>query len=228
MNSDAKRVAVGYIRTSTKKQEDSPEAQLAALEEWAGNNEVELRAVYQEQISSGVPLYERAKLLDAIEALKPGEMLLSVARDRFARDGTKMVLIERLLGFAGAKVATLDGLGGDGPDSVMLRGMKDVIAAWERTQAALRTRRVMHSKRLRGEKISRIPPYGYKHVGQRVVRHPGEQATIRVVVAWRNAGSSWAEICGRLNEGPGHPPRGTTWHIGSVRRIVKAAEAKRT
>ena len=102
VNSDAKRAAVGYIRTSTEKQEDSPEAQKLALEAWGRVNGFELRSFYVERVSSGVRLFERTALLDAIEDLKAGEMVVAVARDRFSRNTAKMVMIEHLVERAGA------------------------------------------------------------------------------------------------------------------------------
>ncbi len=216
------RAAVGYVRTSTKKQEDSPDAQRSAIGTWAHDNGVDLRIVYEEQISSGVPLFERAKLLDAIGDLQPGELLLAVARDRFARDSTKMVLVERLVGFSGGEVTTLDGLGGAGPDAVMLRGIKDVIAAWERSQAALRTRRVMHSKRKRAEKLGSAAPYGYMHVDQTTVEHRAEQATIRRILELRSKGATVAAICRALNACCRSVPRGAEWHPTTVNRILRA------
>ena len=42
---------VDYIRTSTEKQEDSPEAQRMSIEQWASSNDVEMVAWHVEQIS---------------------------------------------------------------------------------------------------------------------------------------------------------------------------------
>lgn len=214
--------AVGYIRTSTDKQEDSPEAQRIALAAWAKLNEIEVVSFHTATITSGAPLYQRIALLTAIGDLRPGYLIVSVQRDRFSRDVVKMAMIERLVERAGASLTTADGSSGSGtPEGQFMRSVMDAVAQLERAHISARTRRVMQAKKAKGEKISGNPPFGWKHVGNMTVKHPAEQATVALIVEWRAAGNSLAVIC-KLLTARKKKPRGTRWHPTTVQRILKA------
>lgn len=218
--------AVGYVRTSTDKQEDSPDAQARALGTWAQALELHLDGPVIGQITSTAPLFERVALLEAIDWLEPGDVLVAVARDRFSRDVIKMALIERLVQQAGATLATTDGASSTAtPEGLFMQSVMDAVAQLERASIATRTRRVMQSKKAKGEQIGSAAPFGWQHVDGMAVKHPLEQETIAEILYWRARGNSVAKVCQLLTESI-YPPRGVKWHNNTITRII-AANSKR-
>src|SRR5262245_18218915 len=78
---------IGYIRVSTDDQSCSVDAQHQTLARWCQAHQAHLVAVYEDiGVSGGAPLEKRAGLLNALNALTRGRVLLVVRRDRLARD----------------------------------------------------------------------------------------------------------------------------------------------
>src|SRR5688572_21630083 len=111
MQSCAGRV-IGYVRVSTDDQALSAEAQRHRIHEWCGIQGSELVAIYEDVgVSGGWALEKRPGILGAIDALKPGMILLATKRDRLARDTMYSAMIERLAAREHATVRTCDGAG---------------------------------------------------------------------------------------------------------------------
>jgi DNA invertase Pin-like site-specific DNA recombinase len=158
-------VAIGYIRCSTTEQELSPDAQRAALTRWANAQGVELVGVFEDVgVSGGTVLEKRPGLLAALDALRTtgSGVLLIAKRDRLARDVVVAAMAERLVERTGARVVSADGTGlGDGPEAVMMRGIQDLFAMYERLVIKARTRAALSVKRARGERVGQVP-YGFR------------------------------------------------------------------
>ncbi len=218
--------AVGYVRVSTGRQEDSIEAQGDVIQCWCVSEGVELLQTFSETISAGKPLAQRVGVLDAISAVErhKADHLIAVARDRLGRDAIEMAVIERMLVSAGAQLTTTDGASSaTGPEGALIRTILDAVAQFERIQISVRTRRVIQHKRERGEKFTGHPPYGKRTEGQRFVYDAGEQKVIALVCLHRHQGKTWAAICAVLTASK-FRPRGDRWHSTTVRRIWAAAK----
>jgi DNA invertase Pin-like site-specific DNA recombinase len=224
---DAKTV-IGYIRVSTDEQALGPEAQRAALEKWCAANGAELVAVLEDiAVSGGADLDHRPGLLAAIDALEDhaAGVLLVAKRDRLARDTMIAAMVERLAERKGARVLAADGTGnGDGPEAMLMRGMIDLFAQYERALIRARTKAALAVKRSRGERTGGVP-YGSRLAadGRTLEAEPTEQATIVRMRGLRAEGCSIRTIADRLNT-DGVQARGARWHATTVARaLAKAA-----
>jgi DNA invertase Pin-like site-specific DNA recombinase len=102
--------AVGYIRTSTKKQKWSPSVQRSEITEWAKNNDIELVGIIEAIGFSGrLPLEKRIRLLEAIDIvkIKDADFLVTSYQDRLTRTDNLHEIEERLLA-CGARFISAD------------------------------------------------------------------------------------------------------------------------
>lgn len=221
----ATAIAVAYIRVSTEEQANGPEAQRAALEAYAVAQGLTIaRWCSDIGISGGAPLDERPALLEAFEALKAEKaaVLLVAKRDRLARDTMAAAMVTRLIEREGCRIESADGAGnGDSPEAVMMRGMIDLFAQYERACIRARTKAALAAKKKRGERVGQVP-YGYRVAadGSTLEPEPVEQAIINRIRAELRDGWSLTSITDQLNA-DGVPARGKRWHRNTVLRIAE-------
>ena len=219
-------LVVGYLRVSTDEQTLGPEAQRAALVKWCKANGAELVAVHADHgVSGGAALDKRPGLLAALDALAEhgAGVLLVAKRDRLARDVVVAAMVERLAERAGARILAADGAGnGEGPEAMLMRGMMDLFAQYERALIRARTCSALAVKRTRGERTTGKLPFGYRLAADAIhlEADPAEQRVIELVAALRAEGLSIRAIADRLNA-EGTPARGAKWHPTTVARLGK-------
>src|SRR5688500_7351522 len=82
--------AIGYLRVSTDEQRDSGlglEAQRTAIEAAATRQGLRIRATFDDAgLSGALPLATRPGLLQALNVLQRGDVLIVAKRDRLGRD----------------------------------------------------------------------------------------------------------------------------------------------
>jgi len=231
------RRAVGYVRTSTGRQEISPEVQRDLLERWAEEHDVELVAVHQDiGLSGGADLEDAPGLQEALAGLEERNagILLAVHRDRLARGMLRAALVDALAERAGGRVLTVeDDLEEDGEDALLRRGFKDLFAAYERQRIRTRTRSALRKLRADNVQMGRAP-YGWRWSGsedvdkagrQRLIEDVEEQATIRIIRRLR-AKKLTLRAIGDALEAKGRHPRGHTdekprrWHPSTLAQVL--------
>lgn len=185
--------AVAILRASTTDQRVSPAAQRRAIEVWAGREGVQVVAWHTESVSGATPIEQRQGLLEALADLeRHGAGRLVVAkRDRLARDVVLAGLIERLVERAGARVCAADGVDVHGPEGVLMRGIVDLFASYERLLIASRTRAALQTMKARGLRVGQVP-FGWSVAsdGSTLVENPDEQRVITTVRKLRAKGLS--------------------------------------
>ncbi|MFA6110988.1 MAG: recombinase family protein [Candidatus Latescibacterota bacterium] len=191
---------VAYLRVSTDEQAQSGlglEAQLDAIRRAAG----EPAAVYRDEgFSGGDP--KRPALLDALESLKTGDVLVVAKRDRLARDSFLAAWIEKEAKRRRARIVSAAGEGtdSDNPGDVLMRRMVDAFAEYERAMIGARTAAALKAKRRRGEKTGGDVPFGHQLAadGRTLVEDPDEQTVIGLVRELRAEGLSLRQIGAEL------------------------------
>lgn len=221
--------AVAYLRVSTEDQQLGPEAQRAAIEAWAKREGVTVVAWHTDHgVSGAAHLDNRPGLMDALDSVKHHRAgrLVVAKRDRLARDVMAAGAIERLMQHAGARIYSADGVdGGDGPEGMLLRGVVDLFAAYERSLIRARTKAALARKKVRGERVGSVP------LGSRVAsdgvsleEDPDEAQAVARVLELRAEGLSYARIAVAMND-EGWPTRtGGPWHAQQALRIVRASQ----
>ncbi len=216
--------AIGYIRVSTDDQHLGLGAQREHITRWCGHNEAELSAVYEDHgVSGGSQLEKRPGFLAALDELQRGDVLIVAKRDRLARDVVIAAMLTRLVERKGATIATATGaVNGHGPEAVLLRGILDLFAQYERELLRARTRQALAVKRSRGERTGQIP-YGYRLAGDglHLEVDPDEQGAVELVHQLRAEGLSHREIASRLDAVAPQAARGTRWHPTTIARLLR-------
>lgn len=155
------KVAVGYLRVSTGRQELGVMAQRMALEAWASANGVHIASwCVDEGITGAAPMEQRPALLEAFGRIcehRAGYLLIA-RRDRLSRDVTNAGLIERVVRSSGAQTFSVDGAGnGDSPTDEFTRDILNAVGQLERRIIAARTKAALAAKKAKGERLGRTP-----------------------------------------------------------------------
>lgn len=104
---------IAYLRVSTEQQAESAlglEAQETAVRSAADRLRLDVVRVFVDGGTSGkLGIENRPVLLEAVAALRRGDVLLVAKRDRLRRDVVAVALIERLIAKRGATVVSSAG-----------------------------------------------------------------------------------------------------------------------
>lgn len=221
-------LAVVYCRVSTVGQSEdgvSLAAQEAACRRWCEAQGLQVQGVYLDTLSGASDIAESPGLLAALDALKsnPGSVLLAHKRDRLARDVVRAATVERLALAAGGRVATVEGVAGDGPEAALMRMIVDAFASYERALIASRTRAALAHKRAKGERVGTVPR-GFRADEQgRLVPDEREQRILALVRDLRATGMTLREIAGELERLGYATRRGRPYTFVGVGEMLRAA-----
>jgi len=229
-----KIVVVGYVRVSTDRQENGPDAQRAAIEAWCKAKGAELLAVHEDINSCGASSLEsRPGLSAALAALPRGAALLAAKRDRIGRDVVLVALVERLVERRGAQLLTCDGAGeGTSPEAGLMRRIIDSFGEYERLLIGSRTTAALALKRSRGERTGTVA-YGMRLCadGVHVEADQAEQSVLVRIRELRADGLSLRRAAQTLNDEGLRLRSGGRWSHHDVRRVlapdVNRAEQRR-
>jgi len=221
---------ITYLRVSTDEQSASGhglDAQRDACQRHASRVDTPITGWFiDEGVSGTTPLEKRDGLMQALEQLERGDVLLVARRDRLARDAFVIATIEREVARKGARICSEQGEGTDrdDPGSIFMRRICDAAAEHERNLICARTKAALAAKKTRGERVGRIP-FGMQLAADGVHLEPNqlEQEIIRLMMQLVQGGWSLRRIAKELNK-LGHLKReGTPWNHVSVHRILKSA-----
>lgn len=220
-----------YLRVSTDQQIESGAglaAQRAACRQWAEKQSDSISEVFVEDgISGSTGLEKRPALLRAVSALGKGDILLVAKRDRLGRDVGAVLAIASMVRSKKAKIVSAAGEGtdGDDPSSILMCGMFDLIAQFERDIIRDRTKSAMAAKKLKGERVGHIP-FGFQLAeGNRIEPNPAEQDILSQIGALRLTGMSIRDIAKELNHRRIFNRNGNRWNHESIRNALKKIAA---
>lgn len=188
-------IAVAYIRVSTHEQKLGAKAQRADIERYCAREGIQIAAEFvDEGISGGDEIADRPGLVAALASLRTHNagVLIAQKRDRWARDVSIAIALERAAAAAGACLVTADGIGaGRDPAAQLQRTLLDAFSQFERAQIRSRIIAAHMVKRANNEAISQ-PPYGQRLAADCVHLEPDleEQAVITRVRALRDGGET--------------------------------------
>jgi DNA invertase Pin-like site-specific DNA recombinase len=196
--------AVIYIRVSTDQQGESGlglDAQEAACRACALRMGLEVAYVFQDVLSGSCAHEDRPGLAEALDTLKPGDVLIVGKRDRLARDVFRMAMIEAEVQRKKARVVSAQGEGtdGDNPEDQLMRRIIDAVAEFELSRGRQRTRQALKAKKRRGERMGQIA-YGFTAQGNRLVPCGVQRQVILRMQKMRSRGHSLREIAKALND----------------------------
>ncbi len=226
--------AIGYVRVSTEEQTASGLGladQRARIRAYCQLRGFELTEAYEDAgISGGTPL-----------ASRPGGARLLAALRRRAATHVVMLKLDRGFRHAGDCLATVEAwqrtgitlhvidLGGNAIDTASAAGkfMLTVLAGaaeMERNLTRERTRAALQVKRLRGERISRYAPFGFRLDAQNhLVLDTWEQGIVQCIRDLHSQGLSLRRIAAELQTRGLYGRRRQPLSPKTVRAILRRA-----
>lgn len=216
-----------YLRVSTEDQSDKGNglnAQLDACIAFVSKQSGEIIGVFRDEgVSGAASLEKRIGLMEAINELSDGDILLIAKRDRLGRDPIVVAMIEAATQRKGARILSAAGEGteNDDPTSILMRRIVDAFAEYERLVIKARTKAALQSKKKRSERIGHIP-FGYALAddGKHLVESEEEQWILREIRTLKDEGFSLRDIALELNN-RGLTNRGSQWNHMNVKRVAK-------
>ena len=225
------RRAVGYIRVSTDMQAAdglSLDAQTAAIEQYCAMTGLRLVQIHRDVLSGGKS--DRPGLQDALRTLQRGaEVLVVLKFDRLSRSIRHFCELYETYFKSGEKelVAIRESIRLDSSLGRALVSILLVFAQMEREATAERTREALRHMKTCGYRHGKAP-YGFMKVprgdGSRfkiLVENPEEQAVLRRIKSWVDAGLPIPEIAARLNAQGVRPPRAKRWRSSFLYLITQ-------
>ena len=211
----------GYIRVSTDDQVLGLEAQQHAIREKYPDAILES----DHGVSGTDP--NRPALTRILAALKPGDTVVVVRRDRLARDYLLAGLFDRDIKRRGAQMVSLTEAVTDDndPNAVLLRIIMDGVAHHAVALLRARTKAALQAKKARGERIGGVP-YGFRLSlldPNRLEPNQAEQRVITAAADMRAAGLTLRAIAAKL-DAQGHRNRnGQVFGAQTIANMLKAA-----
>lgn len=232
--------AIAYLRVSTDEQAESRaglDAQLHTIQAHCRKGGLELRGVFTDEgVSGAAQLDKRHGLLDAINAVGKGAVLLVSKRDRLARDVVASAVVERMVAKRGGRVVSVAGEGTDSDDatSILMRRIVDAFSEHERLVIAARTRAALQAKRRRGERVGRVP-LGFSLAAPetsatmsraglptQLLPVPEQLSVLERILSERAAGKSMRAIAkGLTDDGIPTATGASVWSHATIQRVAQ-------
>jgi len=169
---------------------------------------------------------DRQGLMDMLNEVKRGFVVVAYRPDRLARDVYLDEYIHRLVRSKGGRVECVEaGVVGDGADAQLMRKILAAFAEYERKVIAARTKAAMRRRQGRGQYMGGPePPFGYAKRGKALVRDVREQIIVDYIVELYKELGSFRGVARRLKD-EGVRCRGRVgWLHGTVKRIIERKE----
>lgn len=198
--------AIAYVRHAPGDRGPRADQQREAIEKWAKAHKTSIVQWHTDEgPAENTTLDDRHGLMNALLALRTREagVLVTLTRDRLAKDSIALAMIERLVSREEAKIAYVKDK--DEPASEAEAKLKKKLVAafaeYERALMRVRTRAAVAIKRSRGEMTGRCP-WGYHLAADGKTLEPDEreQNILAVVRHMRSSGRKIREIVGALRE----------------------------
>jgi site-specific DNA recombinase len=215
---------VGYIRVSSKSQEDntSLESQEERIRAYCKAYGHKLVKVYREQ-ESGKDTEGRPEFLAAIEAVKTkADGIIAIKLDRIARNTRDVLeLVEEVLQPHNKALILLDlQVDTSTPTGRMILSVMASVAQLEREQIIERCLTGRRHKRAKGGYIGGLPPYGYDRQEDKLILNPQEQEVLDIIRKRSRRGHSLYAIAKYLNEKNYPTKTGAAWSHVLVGKLL--------
>jgi len=227
MSVHTSNLAVGYIRVSTEEQAlegVSLDAQRSKIEAWSTAHGFSLIGICEDAGISGSSAAKRKGLKEAVALASKNKAALVVhSLSRLARSLRDAIVITDDLEKAKADLVSLtESIDTTTASGRMFFHILAALSQFERDLISERTHAAMEHKRLKQERFSRRPPYGFDFSsdGKGLTKNRTEHRLIKRMLSWRERGETLREICARL-ELEGAPTKsGGSWYPLTVRAIL--------
>ena len=218
----------GYIRVSTNyqvKEGLSLEFQEKEIRNYARYNNLEIIKIVYDRGISGRELKQRKELIEILEIIKEGEILLFYTLSRLVRKARDFHNIDEDLRAKGcALISITDKIETETTMGKCFAGISAVFAELESNATSDRVKEGMKMKKEKGEFMGRIS-YGWKlsnGKGSDLIEIEEQQEIIRKIKEMRKEGMKVPKIINYLEENKISPPKTSKqWYPCTVHNIIK-------
>lgn len=213
-----------YARYSPRPDEDTSESndrQIEICKRYADERGWEVMGIFEDKAKSRTDS-NRAGLADAICALKPGWVVLCVDASRFGSSYTAMAYEYKVREQKG-RVVFCDGhqTDPDDPWAMVIKAIAYEYAEMDRSMKQARTQRKMREHMRNGRKMGGCPPYGFRHIGDRIEIDEDEMQTVMEIMRLHKKGLTSRGIAKALAKQGILPRKGGRWADMTVWRIIE-------
>ena len=217
--------AVAYARFSSEMQrEESIEAQLHAIEEYAKKQHMLLCGSYIDRAKSATtdqrPEFQRM-IADAQR--EKFDVVIVHKLDRFSRDRYDSAFYKRKLRLAGVELhSVLENLDGS-PESIILESVIEGFNEYYSRNLAREVEKGKKENARKGIHVGGVPPLGYDVDPQtrKLVVNENEAEAVRLIFDMFLEGRGYSEIRDKLNSGGFTTKRGNTFGKNSLHEILR-------
>ena len=216
--------AVFYGRFSSNNQrEESIDAQLRAVEDFARKNDHELVGNYADKAKSGTNSSKRSEFLRMIRDAEKGlfEVVIVHKLDRFSRDKYDSALYKRKLKQCGVRLISVTEQLDDSPESVILESVIEGMAEYYSKNLARETLKGLKENGYKALHNGGKPPLGYDvNSEKKYIINEREAESVRLIFDMYIAGYSQSEMVNELNERGFKTKLGTIFKSNSIHSIL--------
>lgn len=220
----------GYCRVSTDLQDNSSEAQVAALHSYAERTNQPLAHVYVDKdVSGSIPLRDRPDGKKLWDRLSSGDTVVITTKDRAFRSLVDAALTVMQWREVGVKLHILDfpvDLSTDEGEMVFLQGA--VFSQYERKQIGKRIRVSIKHRKEKGLPYGGMRPWGWVRKAGQWVPCEKERELGRKMLAMRTSGMSINRIavaCVNCRKPVVKKNSEGYYHVSDVYGLIRAARA---
>ena len=223
--------AIGYVRVSTDKQDNSTDAQERRIRGYAAGLQLNLTDVIidSDEFSGDLNRPGVQRVLDLVKAKKVDSVIITKL-DRLTRSTRDAITLIELFGKRGVALISInESLDTESPMGRFFVRMIASIAELEREMIGSRTATGMQNLKAQGLPAG-TAPYGWRNVNEhapdgKLIRRPleevpEEQVVLRAMESLRSQGLSYQRVAAALNSDGWQTRRGTPWRYQYVERIL--------
>ena len=198
--SDKVKTAYAYARFSSDNQrEESIDAQLRAIREYAQKEDIKiLRAFVDEAYSARTD--KRPAFQDMFGLIKenPADYVIVHKLDRFARNRADAAFYRGKLREVGMRLLSVLERLDDSPESIIMEGLLDSMSEYYSANLSREAKKGIKENVMNGKRNGAKPPFGYSSVNQHLVPN-GDAERVKAFFRMYADGKRLADIAEALN-----------------------------
>jgi site-specific DNA recombinase len=223
--------AAAYVRYSSDNQrEESIDAQIRAIQEYAERNGIEIVKIYPDEAKSATT-DQRPYFLQMMKDSELGifQAVIVHKLDRFARNRYDSAFYKRQLKKNGVRLISVLEQLGDSPESIILESVLEGMAEYYSKNLAREVMKGMKETALQAKHNGGIPPLGYNVAKDKTYEvNEGEAVIIRKIFDMYLEGYGYSRIAQVLNEQGYRTKKGNTFSKNNIYDILRNEKYKGT
>ncbi|MDD6034131.1 MAG: recombinase family protein [Oscillospiraceae bacterium] len=224
-DSGSSRRAAAYARFSSDRQrEESIDAQMRAIREYAERNGYEIVSVYQDYAQSATT-DRRPEFQRMIADARQGDFdyLIVHKLDRFSRDRYDSVMYKRELERCGVRLLSVSENLDGSPESLILESVIEGMAAYYSQNLAREVEKGKRENALKAVHVGGRPPLGYDvdPVTRQLIVNSREAEAVRLIFSKYLEGEGYTAILNALNAGGYRTKLGQPFGKNSLYEILR-------